>query len=206
MTSLPHPPHACSGADYDPRMVDLYDEDNPDGPDHDYYRALARDADARRILDLGCGTGLLTVSLAGPGRRVVGVDPSAAMLAYARRRPGASGVTWVEGDSRAISGGPFDLVIMSDNAAQHIPDPDWQRTLHDLRRHCRPGAVLAFETRNPAARAWEGWNAASPRHRRTGTAHSWSGSRLRRSARGGCGCAATPVSRTPVSTWSPSSC
>lgn len=27
--------------DYEPRIVDLYDEDNPDGPDHDFYRALA---------------------------------------------------------------------------------------------------------------------------------------------------------------------
>lgn len=28
--------------DYDPRMVDFYDEDNPDGGvDHDYYRSLA---------------------------------------------------------------------------------------------------------------------------------------------------------------------
>ena len=167
MTRPPCSPHASSTADYDPRMVDLYDEDNPDGPDHDYYRSLARDADAWTILDLGCGTGLLTVSLAAPGRRVVGVDPSAAMLAYARRRPGATGVAWVEGDSRSITGGPFDLMIMSGNAAQHIPDPDWQRTLRDLRRHCRPGAVLAFETRNPAARAWEEWNAAGHRRRRT---------------------------------------
>ena len=27
--------------DYDPRMVDFYDEDNPDEADHDYYRSLA---------------------------------------------------------------------------------------------------------------------------------------------------------------------
>ena len=30
-----------SAKDYDPRMVDFYDEDNPDEADHDYYRPLA---------------------------------------------------------------------------------------------------------------------------------------------------------------------
>ena len=30
-----------SAKDYDPRIVDFYDEDSPDGADHDYYRSLA---------------------------------------------------------------------------------------------------------------------------------------------------------------------
>ena len=30
-----------SAKDYDPRMVDFYDEDNPDEADHDYCRSLA---------------------------------------------------------------------------------------------------------------------------------------------------------------------
>lgn len=33
--------------DHDPRIVALYDEDNPDGPDHDWYRLLADEIDAR---------------------------------------------------------------------------------------------------------------------------------------------------------------
>lgn len=92
--------------DYAPRTVALYDGDNPDGPDHDYYRSLASVHGTRRILDLGCGTGILTVTLAAPGRVVVGVDPSPAMITYARQRSGAAGVAWVEGDSRDIVDGP----------------------------------------------------------------------------------------------------
>lgn len=153
--------------DYDPRIVDLYDGDNPNGADHEYYRSLARRAGARAILDVGCGTGVLTATLAAPGRTVVGVDPSAAMVAYARRRPGADRVAWIEGDSRAVTGGAFDLVVMTGNVAQHVPDPLWERTLLDLRRVVDDGAVLAFESRNPAARAWIGWHQPEPTTRET---------------------------------------
>lgn len=146
-------------SDYDPRVVDLYDADNPDGPDHDFYRALADAREARTILDLGCGTGMLTVTLAGRGRRVVGVDPSPAMLAFAQARDGAEHVEWIAGDSAAAPAEQFDLVVMTGNVAQHIPDAEWARSLRDLRTRMRPGGTLAFETRNPAAREWESWAA-----------------------------------------------
>src|SRR5215831_10422773 len=44
----------------DPRLVELYDLENPRGVDTDFYIRLAAELDAHRILDLGCGTGLLT--------------------------------------------------------------------------------------------------------------------------------------------------
>ncbi|WP_182112381.1 MULTISPECIES: trans-aconitate 2-methyltransferase [unclassified Actinotalea] len=154
-------------ADYDARLVELYDEDNPDGPDHDWFRALADEVGARAVLDLGCGTGILTVTLAGPGRTVVGVDPSPAMLAYAAARPGGGDVRWVLGDSRNLPAGPFDYAVMSGNVAQHIPDGAWERTLADVGRALRPGGVLAFESRNPRARAWDWW-AGAPTLRQTG--------------------------------------
>lgn len=145
-------------SDYDPRIVDLYDTDNPDGPDHDYFRSLAARAGARRVLDVGCGTGILTVTLATGDREVVGLDPSGTMLAFARNRPGGDTVTWIEGDTRVVPPGPFDLMVMSGNVAQHIPDAQWTRTLADLHRVAAKGALLAFESRNPAVRAWEQWN------------------------------------------------
>jgi SAM-dependent methyltransferase len=162
--------------DYDRRLVDLYDDDNPDGPDHDYYRALAERVDARSVLDLGCGTGILTVTFSRPGRSVVGVDPSAAMLDLARRRPNGSNVTRVLGDSRAIPTLGFDYAVMTGNVAQHIPAPDWQRTLRDLHAAMVPGALLAFESRNPAARAWEHWEQGDASLRQTihGALREWS--------------------------------
>jgi len=143
--------------DLDPRLVELYDEDNPDGPDHDHYRALADRSGARSVIDLGCGTGILTVTLAVPGREVVGVDPSATMLDRARGRPGSAAVTWIHGDSRRVPGAAADLAVMTGNVAQHIGDEEWTRTLRDLRRALRVGGTLAFESRNPTAQAWRGW-------------------------------------------------
>src|SRR5258708_11209345 len=81
----------------DPRLVELYDIDNPRGADTDFYVQLAADLAAHRILDLGCGTGLLTRELAVADRQVVGIDPSSAMLAVPCRQPGAARVQWVGG-------------------------------------------------------------------------------------------------------------
>src|SRR5215217_2386489 len=110
----------------DPRLVDLYDTDNPRGADTDFYVRLANDLDARTIIDLGCGTGLLTRELAVDGRRVIGVDPAPAMLAFARRQPGAERVRWVEGDSGALGAPRADLVVMTGNVAQvFLDDSEW---------------------------------------------------------------------------------
>ncbi len=144
-------------ADYDPRLVQLYDTDNPAGPDHDFFRALTDEVGAHTIVDLGCGTGLLTVALAAPARTVIGIDPSSAMLAFARDRPGAERVSWRLGDSGAIGAARADLVVMSGNTAQHIIGEAWHRALADIYRGLRPGGSLAFERRNPTAGEWENW-------------------------------------------------
>lgn len=142
----------------DPRLPVIYDVDNPDGPDHDFFRQLADESGATDIVDLGCGTGILTVTLARPGRRVVGIDPAPTMLDRAARRPGGDQVTWLLGTAEQVQADSADLVLMTGNVAMHIVGDDWPSTLACIARGLRPGGTLAFETRNPEARAWEGWN------------------------------------------------
>ncbi|WP_203568401.1 class I SAM-dependent methyltransferase [Aestuariimicrobium ganziense] len=141
-----------------PSLAAIYDHDNPDGPDHDWFRRFVDDAAPAVVTDLGCGTGLLTVTLARPGRRVVGIDPAPSMLALAAARPGGDQVEWRLGTSDQIEQASSDVVIMSGNVAMHLIGDEWHHALRRIAAGLRPGGRLAFETRNPSAEAWREWN------------------------------------------------
>ena len=157
----------------DEQLVELYDGDNEPGDDHAYYRALADALNARTIVDLGCGTGLLTRALVATGRRVIGVDPSSTMLRFARKQPGADAVTWIDGDASALADDvQADLVISSGNSIMHVEE--LPATLNRLAAALRPGGVISFESRNPARRAWEQWTTGvSERETRFGMLREW---------------------------------
>ncbi|MFF9286752.1 class I SAM-dependent methyltransferase [Streptomyces griseosporeus] len=145
-----------------PRLAALYDALDPDRGDLDAYVRLAEESGVRRVLDIGCGTGVLALLLAERGIDVVGVDPAAASLDVARAKPGAERVRWIHGDTTALPPLRADLATMTANVAQHITDPRaWRQTLRATHAALRPGGRLVFETRDPAARAWELWNRAS---------------------------------------------
>ena len=145
------------GAYDDELLAAIYDDDNPDGADHDYFRSVADEISAASITDLGCGTGILTVTLAGPGRIVAGIDPAAAMLARAESRPGGDCVEWRLGTSELIDRDANDLIVMSGNVAMHIIDEAWRATLLDIAHGLKAGGRLVFETRNPRNESWTTW-------------------------------------------------
>ncbi|MDP9153861.1 MAG: class I SAM-dependent methyltransferase [Pseudomonadota bacterium] len=151
----------------DPRLVALYDTLNPAAADTAFYLALAAGKD--RVIDIGCGTGLLTCELAAQGAHVIGIDPAPAMLKVARKRPHADRVDWIEGDARALTVlPPADLVLMTGHVAQvFIDDSVFLETLRAARHALRTGGRLAFESRNPAVRAWEAWTPSSSRRKIT---------------------------------------
>ncbi|MCG7285485.1 class I SAM-dependent methyltransferase [Cellulomonas sp. ACRRI] len=142
----------------DPRLAPLYDVFDDDRADLELYRAVAREVGARRVLDVGCGTGTLALLLAGDGLAVTGVDPAAASLDVARAKPGADRVTWLHGDATTLPPLAVDLVTMTGNVAQvFLEDADWSATLRGIRAALAPGGHLVLETRRPEARAWEAW-------------------------------------------------
>lgn len=142
-----------------PRLAAVYDPLDPDRSDLDAYLALAERFGARRVLDIGCGTGVFALLLAERGTEVVGVDPARASVDVARAKPGAERVRWIRGDATALPPLRVDLATMTANVAQEIVDEDaWQGTLKGAFEALRPGGRLVFETRNPAERAWETWN------------------------------------------------
>lgn len=148
----------------DPRAVATYDVENVGRWDHDYYGALAARLRARRVTDLGCGTGTFAIELAAAGHQVTGLEPARAMLEHARSKPGAEAVTWIHGYADALADAAADLVVMEAHVAQYFTtDEEWAEVLQHVRRHLRPGGHLAFESRNPAARAWESWTPEATR-------------------------------------------
>ncbi|MEU0192141.1 class I SAM-dependent methyltransferase [Streptomyces afghaniensis] len=142
-----------------PRLAAVYDPLDPDRADLEPYLRMAEEFGARRVLDLGCGTGVFALLLAQRGVDVVGVDPAGASLDVARGKPGGERVWWIHGDATTLPPLAADLATMTGNAAQAVVDPeDWERTLRGARAALRPGGRFVFETRVPARRAWEEWN------------------------------------------------
>src|SRR5689334_21998018 len=67
-----------------------------------YDAALERlDCPHRKVLDVGCGTGLMSAKLAASGRQVVGVDLSPGMIEQAQRSNGP-GITFMHGDAEKL--------------------------------------------------------------------------------------------------------
>lgn len=141
-------------------MVAIYDTINPYADDAQprFYRQLAAELGASSIVDLGCGTGLITCELARRGYRLTGVDPAPAMVDIARRRAYGDRVKWIDGDASGAGTPDADLAIMTGHVAQFLlTEESWHATLAALHAALRPGGWLAFESRNPGAREWEGW-------------------------------------------------
>ncbi|USQ89074.1 class I SAM-dependent methyltransferase [Streptomyces phaeoluteigriseus] len=142
-----------------PRLAAVYDPLDPDRGDLDAYVRLVGEFGARRVLDIGCGTGVFALLLAHRGIEVVGVDPAQASVDVARGKPGGERVRWICGDATTLPPLRVDLATMTANVAQAIADPRmWQETLRGAYEALRPGGHLVFETRDPARRAWEEWN------------------------------------------------
>jgi ubiquinone/menaquinone biosynthesis C-methylase UbiE len=160
----------------DPDLVSFYDLENGWGTDFDFCARLA--AEARSVLDLGCGTGQLAASLADTCT-VTAVDPAATMLEVARQRPGGDRVTWIEADARDLRlDRRFDLVLLTGHAFQAFLTPEDQAAaLRTIALHLTLRGRFVFDSRNPAAEAWRNWTPERSRrqlaHPTLGQAEAW---------------------------------
>jgi SAM-dependent methyltransferase len=144
----------------DPRQVAIYDAVNSyePGTQPAFYLGVAEEVSAETVVDLGCGTGIITLEFARRGYRMIGVDPSPVMLEVALQKPGADDVQWVLGGAGQLGTPGAELAIMSGHVAQFIlRDDDWLEVLGGVKEALRPRGYLAFESRDPRAREWERW-------------------------------------------------
>jgi SAM-dependent methyltransferase len=142
----------------DPRLAALYDRLNGADHDHRFYDSKIG-SQPLRVLDLGCGTGLLARQLADQGHGLTGLDPAAAMIDWARAQDSAGRIAWHVGTIEDLPpDARFDVVVMTGHAFQCLTtDAVVRATMAAVRGRLAPGGRFMFESRNPLARAWERW-------------------------------------------------
>jgi SAM-dependent methyltransferase len=139
-------------------LASLYDHFNTWDACDEFYLALARESHGH-VLDLGCGTGMLACRIAQEGLSVIGADPAEGMLRVARSRQGTERVSWIKADGQTLRLPlRFDLIYMTGHAFQALlTDDDAIAVLRTVRDHLTKDGRFAFESRNPARRAWLSW-------------------------------------------------
>ncbi|MEZ5581496.1 MAG: class I SAM-dependent methyltransferase [Candidatus Competibacteraceae bacterium] len=135
---------------------------------HALVRAIAEQHSARRILEVGCGTGknLLALSRAFPEAHCVGLDISEAMLTRARKKlEHQSGrITLLnQAYDQPLCGSEapsFDLVVFS--YAWSMMNPGWEQAIVNAVHDLRPGGLLAVvdfnATNHSAFQRWMAFN------------------------------------------------
>jgi 2-polyprenyl-6-hydroxyphenyl methylase/3-demethylubiquinone-9 3-methyltransferase len=101
-----------------------------------------------RLLDVGCGGGILAEELSRRGARVIGADRSAPSLAAAKRHSrGDAAPNYACADAGALpfADASFDGAVSSD-FLEHVHDLD--AIAREMARVVKPGGVIAFDTIN----------------------------------------------------------
>jgi SAM-dependent methyltransferase len=104
----------------------------------------------QRVLDVGCGTGVVAVTAARQGAQVTGLDLTPALLERARENSQLADVTidWREGDVENLpfGDGSFDVVL---SQFGHIFAPRPEVAIAQMLRVLKPGGTIAFATWPP---------------------------------------------------------
>jgi magnesium-protoporphyrin O-methyltransferase len=113
---------------------------------------LPADLTGRRLLDAGCGTGMLALEAAKRGAEVYAVDLSPTLIANARERVPealAGRIEYAVGDMLAPDQGDFDHVVAMDSIIHYEPD-DALDVIAGFAERTRHSVLFTFAPRTPA--------------------------------------------------------
>jgi 2-polyprenyl-3-methyl-5-hydroxy-6-metoxy-1,4-benzoquinol methylase len=98
---------------------------------------------ASRVLDVGAGTGRLSLHLAARGHEVTAADISAAMLEHIKLQPNRDRIRTLtcSGDQIPLPDGSMDAVVSMDFMVHFA---NWEKFLQEQARICRPGGLVVF--------------------------------------------------------------
>ncbi|MCQ9378601.1 bifunctional 2-polyprenyl-6-hydroxyphenol methylase/3-demethylubiquinol 3-O-methyltransferase UbiG [Methyloversatilis sp. XJ19-49] len=110
----------------------------------------------KRVLDVGCGGGILSESMAARGADVTGIDLSEKALSVARLHLLESGrnvryVLQSAEDHARENAGQYDVVTCME-MLEHVPDP--ASTIRACATMVRPGGTVFFSTLNRNPKSW----------------------------------------------------
>lgn len=151
----PKPPHLAPeyGAQFADRSVAAAYRARPPYPEEAFARLAALLPAGGRVLELGCGSGDLTLGLAARVAALDAADPSAAMLEVARARaPQPANVAWIARSAEAFEPrARYGLVV----AAESLHWMEWSVVLPRIARWLDPGGSLAIVERRFTGLPWE---------------------------------------------------
>src|SRR5579875_1012842 len=130
------------------RRAASWDEEGSRGlaPVVEAVLAACEPADGEIAVDLGCGSGQVTIPLAAPCKRVLGVDVSPLLLERLRARSVSAGITNIETlalpiEALELEPASIDLLV-SNYALHHLRDVEKARLLARAITWLRPGGRL----------------------------------------------------------------